>query len=583
MHKTSWHRPCPEIPSYPFRMAGLVLAIAWLAGCGAQETSDSEPATTDTSPAAAVEPWFRETTAFEFRHETGATGDLHLPEIMGSGAALFDADGDGRLDAYLINSAFSFGGEPETTPRNQLFLQQEDGTFRDATEASGLGDPGYGMGVAIGDIDNDGHDDVYLSNLGADRLYRNRGDGTFEDHTAAAGVATSGWSTSASFLDFDRDGDLDLYVTHYVSYDPSVRCFDSAGRHEYCGPTAFPGESDVLLRNEGNGTFTDVSTSAGIAAVAHAGLGVVCEDFDGDGWIDVYVANDADPNQLWINQGDGTFRDDALVLGASINAMGAAEAGMGVVAADFDNDLDFDLFMTHLEDESNTLYRNLGPDLGFDDVTASSGLATESRPFTGFGTAAFDAELDGDLDLVVANGRVLRSTLLETPVPAPWNDYAEPNLFFLGDGSGTFEPAPVAGGPLTGTVEITRGIALGDIDRDGDLDLLLSNTQGPARLYLNEAPRAGHWLQVEAIDPELRRTALGARIEVRAGGRVRARSLTSGFSYLSSSEAVAHFGLGEAEAVEGIDVLWPDGTRERFPGAAADQRIRLEKGRGESR
>lgn len=567
----------------------IALAVSlWVYACAAPELADRQTQTSATDPAT-VAPWFQEIAVqrgIDFHHQTGATGDLHLPEIMGSGAALLDVDGDGDLDAYLVNGAFVFGGGPSgdsaTIPRNQLFLQEADGSFRDATQSSGLGDPGYGMGVAAGDIDNDGDVDLYLTNLGSDRLYVSRGDGTFDDRTTAAGIGGEGWSTSASFLDFDRDGDLDLYVTHYVRYDPEVRCFDSAGRHEYCGPTAFGGERDVLLRNEGNGTFRDVSTSSGIASVAHAGLGVVCEDFTGDGWIDIYVANDADPNQLWVNQRDGTFRDDALIMGASINAMGAAEAGMGVVAADFDNDLDFDLFMTHLENESNTFYRNLGPDLGFDDVTATSGLATASRPFTGFGTAAFDAELDGDLDLVVANGRVLRSTLLATEVPAPWNAYAEPNLLFLGDGKGSFESASGAGGPLTATVEITRGIALGDIDRDGDLDLLLSNTQGRARLYLNNAPRQGHWLTVEAVDPALGRPALGAQITLRTGEVFRVRSLTSGFSYLSSSEPAAHFGLGAADRVDHIDVLWPDGNRERFGATAADQRIRLEKGQGAS-
>lgn len=559
----------------------------------------AEPTAGPTAEPTAAGAWFREVTnevGLDFRHETGAAGDLLLPEIMGSGVALFDADVDGDLDVYLVNSAFDLGTSTSASagdPRNRLYLQGPDGTFVDATEGSGLGDRGYGMGVGIGDFDKDGLPDVYVSNLGRDRLYRNlgmhqgAGTVTFEDITAGAGIEVDGWSTSVAPFDADGDGDLDLFITRYVAYDRNVKCYDTAGRHEYCGPTAFPGVSDVFLENVGPGadapvTFKDRSQGAGIAAVAAAGLGVASEDINGDGRLDIYVANDADPNQLWTGQGGAppTFLDEALMLGASVNALGAAEAGMGVLAADFDNDLDVDLFMTHLEHESNTFYRNLGGDLGFEDATTAWGLAASSTAFTGFGTAAFDADLDGDLDLVVANGRVFRSTRIPGELEAPWHDYAEPNLLYENVGGGRFTLREDLAGPLH-RVEVSRGLAVGDVDRDGDLDLLLNNAQGPARLFLNEAPRAGHWLLVEAIDPRVGGPVLGAVVFVQAGERRWRRGIHGGASYLSSSEPVAHFGLGPATAVDEVEVQWPDGLRELFPAVAVDQRIQLRRGAGE--
>ena len=557
-----------------------------------EETATEPPAETQKS---SQPPWFRdlsEEVGLDFRHETGATGELLLPEIMGSGAALFDAEGDGDLDLYLVNGALDLGGSPsETGPRNRLYLQRSDGGFDDATATSGLGDPGYGMGVAVGDVDNDGLPDVYVTNLGLDRLFHNRGSDAegrprFEDVTEALGTGVEGWSTSATFVDVDRDGYLDLYVVRYVEYDRSVRCYDTAGRHEYCGPTAYPGATDVLLCNlgpdaDGRPRFRPWP---GFDPPAAAGLGVVSEDFDGDGRLDIYIANDADPNQLWVER-KGRLVDEALVLGASVNAMGAAEAGMGVLAADFDGDQDADLFMTHLENESNTLYLNRGADQGFSDATAGSGLDASSTAFTGFGTAALDVDLDGDLDLLVANGRVFRSTRLPGDLESPWDDYAEPNFFYrndeFGDG-GSFELVQGLADSFD-RVEISRGLAVGDVDRDGDLDLLVSQTQGPARLLLNEAPREGHWLIVEAIDPRYRRPALGAVITVSAGGTSWRRALHSGSSYLSSHEPITHFGLGQTSQVDEIEIRWPDGLVEAFPRAEVDQRLRLLRGEGVAR
>jgi hypothetical protein len=548
----------------------LALCAALLPGCGAPDGADS---------------WFVEITVesgLDFEHESGGSGGLHMPEIMGSGAAFVDYDGDGDLDIYLPTGNRALP-QPRVVqePRNRLFRQESDGRFTDVTAASGLGDGGYGMGVALGDVDNDGWVDLYLTNFGPDRLYRNRGDGTFEDVTRAAKIEVGGWSTSAAVFDYDRDGHLDIYVARYVSFDPGKECFDSAGRPDYCGPREFPAQTDVLLHNNGDGTFSDASEAATIASIARAGLGVVCEDLDDDGWPDVYVANDGYPNQLWVNQGNGVFRDEALVLGVAYNLAGEAEAGMGVVAADLDNSGTSDLFMTHLAEETNTLYRNLGGPRGFTDHTGESGLGASSVRFTGFGTSAFDVELDGDLDLYVVNGRVYRSEVLPGAEPAaPWDRYAEPNLFYLNDGSGRFELAGPEMETLCDSVEITRGLATGDIDADGDLDLLISNTEGPARLYRNDAPRAGHWLTVRALDPRLGRDAIGARVSVEAGGKRLSRAISGGSSYLSAGPARAHFGLGGAASVERIDVVWPDGLAETFEGGAVDRNVEIIRGTG---
>ncbi|MFN0006378.1 MAG: CRTAC1 family protein [Planctomycetota bacterium] len=550
----------------------LVLASA----CGACGGGGSRP------PAA---PWFVDRTrglGLDFRYEAGDTGKFHLPEVMGAGVAMLDADGDGDLDLFFPDGNLDpVTGAASGGFADRLFRNESSSRFVDVSGSSGLSDGGYGMGVAVGDIDNDGDQDVLVTNLGGARLYENVGSGSFRDISAAAGVDVPGWSSSAAFLDYDRDGLLDLYVARYVAYDPEISCRVNAGRADYCSPRNFEAVCDVLLHNEGERRFRDVSAAAGITAARAPGLGVVCADLDDDGWVDVYVANDGAPNQLWINQRDGTFEDLAWQMGAAVNLAGHAEAGMGIVVADLDGDLTLDLFITHLVGESNKLYKNLGGKRGFQDATGSAGLASSSIPYTGFGAAAMDVELDGDLDLLVVNGRVTRSEPNPFSIaPPPWDRLAESKLFYVNDGKGRFTLDREHAGELATAVEVSRGVAVGDLDADGDLDVAIGNIESPARVFFNEAPRAGRWLIVRAVDPRYRRDALGARVVVAAGGRRFLRPIESSSSYLTSRDPRAHFGLGPVAAVESVEIAWPDGMRESFAVGCVDCAVELRRGEG---
>jgi hypothetical protein len=555
-----------------------VLALGLAAVAGTQGCRGAAPRTS--APASALRD-ATDSSGIDFVHETGPLGTYFMPEVIGSGCALLDYDGDGDLDAYLVNGAPQPGVAPQGTwPHDRLYRQEPDGRFVDVTGESGLEESGFGMGVAVGDIDNDDDLDLYVTNYGSNRLFRNRGHGSFEDVTDLAGVGDPGWSTSAAFFDYDRDGWLDLYVANYLRYDPSSPCADATGTPEYCGPDHYQGESDRLYHNEGDGTFTDVSEESGIGRLARAGLGVVVADLNEDDLLDVYVAEDRHPNTLWVNQGDGTFRDDATLMGAAFNSAGSVEASMGVVCDDLTGDARFDLFLTHLDGESNTAYRNVGPS-AFADDTAGMGLLAPSIPYTGFGVVAIDLEHDGDLDLATVNGRVFRGELDPRAEVGPyWNPYAQRAQLFVNTGDGHFSEDVESAPDFTGVPRMGRGLAMGDVDRDGDLDLLATYVNDRARLFLNAHPDPGSWLLVRARDPALRRDAFGARVTVRAGDRQLVRSIHPSFSYLSSSDCRAHFGLGAARAYDGIEVVWPDGTRETFPGGPVDRELTLVRGAG---
>jgi hypothetical protein len=432
------------------------------------------------------------------------------------------------------------------------------------------------MGVAVGDVDNDGDPDVYVTNHGPDALYRNDGDGSFTEVTRRAGIDNPGWGSSAVFFDADADGDLDLYVANYLADDPAVVCTDAAGRRDYCGPEGFAGVADRLYRNRGDGTFTDVSAAAGIAAVAGKGLGVAAADLDADGDQDLYVANAGEPNLLWINRGDGTFEDRALELGAAVDELGRAQAGMGIAVGDADGDGALDLLVTHLRGESDTLYRAAGR-LGFVDATAAAGLAGPSLPLTGFGTGFADFDRDGDLDLAVVDGRVTRGPpLTASDPPSPWDPYAEPALLLLNDGGGRFRDATAAAGPGVTAPFNGRGLALGDLDDDGDVDLVATAGGGRVRLLLNRVPAPGRWLAVRVVDAATGRTAAGSTVTVTAGGRRMVRVVAPGGSYLSSGDPRVHFGLGDAARVDEFRVRSPLGDEVVLRDLEPDRELTVE-------
>ncbi|MXW00987.1 MAG: CRTAC1 family protein [Holophagales bacterium] len=564
-------------------VAGLVLAFAF--GCSAPPDAGMGTAEVPGAGLAAPVVRFVDVTVesgIDHVLPSGTDSTYPMPAVMGGGLAVFDADGDDDLDLYVIAPAP--GG-------NRFYLQQEGGRFTDATRAAGL--EGDGMGCAVGDLDNDGDLDLYLTRVGPDRLFLNDGRGVFADRSEAWNAAVPGWSSSAALLDYDRDGYLDLYVARYVAFDPARVCSQHGGRRDFCGPTEFEGLSDVLLHNLGGAGFADVSAAAGITAVEDAGLGVVAADFDHDGEMDIYVANDADPNNLWIHQGGGRFLDDGVLQGSAFNRWGNSEAGMGIAVGDADLDLDLDLFVTHLITETNTYYRNLMLP-GFEDATIDTELGAASLDLTGFGAAFFDADNDGDLDLAVANGAVKRRpSALAMPggATAPsdfWSDYVEPNLFLLNE-DGRFVDAS-AQAPWT-ELGLSRALVPADLDGDGDLDLLIANLDGPPQLLRNltidpgadtTAPTS-NWLQIRAFDPMLRREAVGARITVQTPEGARLVHALPPGSYLSAGPTTAHLGLGAANAVQGFEVVWPDGLAERFPGAAANQIVELIRGEGRIR
>ena len=515
-----------------------------------------------------------ESVGISFRHSSGARGDYHLPEIMGSGAALFDYDSDGDLDAYLIQSGVldPAEGPPEggagDPPANRMFrnLLAENGMleFDDVTDQSGLGDTGYGMGVAVGDIDGDGDLDLYVTNVGSNVLFRNNGHGTFSDITQSSRTDDPRWNVSASFFDYDQDQDLDLFVTAYVDFTPgALDCFHPSGARGYCSPKVYRPIVDRLFENRG-GVFQDVTQSSGIGETFGAGLGVACSDFNGDGWTDVFVANDGTPNQLWINQGGESFVDRGLISGTAYNAMGQTEAGMGIAAGDFDQDGDEDLFLTHLIQETNTLYENDGEG-NFVDATTEYGLGELSLRMTGFGTRWLDLDQDGDLDLFVANGAV---TALESLLGQPF-PYPQPNQLVRREESGFRLLGPESG--VGHLIECTRGAAFGDVDNDGDIDILLNNNGGPARLLLNQTASSGHSIQL-SLEGEENRHGVGARVVVTLGdGRQLWRHVQSDGSYASASDLRVHFGLGEEQVVRSIEIRWPSGQVQMLKNVAADQ------------
>jgi enediyne biosynthesis protein E4 len=524
-----------------------------------------------------------------FRHYNGMTGRFFLPEIMGAGAALFDYDNDGDMDVYLVQgSVLEAAGKPGSTlfpwraavsPRGRLFRNElkldKNGArkvqFSDVTEKSGIVATGYGMGVAAGDINNDGWPDLYLTNLGSNQMYLNQGDGTFVDITRSSNTDDPRWGTSAAFVDYDRDGWLDLMVVNYADFSAadSPNCYASTTARDYCTPRAFRAPGNRLLHNLGNGKFADVTSASGVDKEFGHGLGVISADFNDDGWADLFVANDGDPNQLWLNQKNGTFKNEALLAGAAVNRDGKPEAGMGVDAGDFDANGTDDIFITHLMDETNTLFTNLG-DAVFEDRTRESGLGMPGRRFTGFGTSFFDYDNDSWLDLLVVNGAVqLLPDLIRKGDPFP---LGQPRQLFRNTGKGSFTEVMDEAGSSFRILEVGRGAAFGDIDNDGDTDVVITNNNGPVRLLLNNVGNRNQWIGLRLVSKDGGRDLLGAKVEIVSSDKsiLRRRVRTDG-SYLSANDPRVLVGLGSAARVETVRAHWPDGSSTEWKNPALNR------------
>ncbi len=516
-----------------------------------------------------------------FSHVNGAEGQYYMAEQMGAGAALFDYDNDGDLDVFLVQGApLKEGGPDAKAPTSRLFRNDlaASGTvkFTDVTDRAGVALRAYGMGAATADYDGDGDIDLFVTSFGPETLYRNNGDGTFTDVTAHAGVTDDLWSTSATFVDYDRDGHLDLFVANYLDFTlaGNKRCSDSVGARDYCSPRAYRPVPDRLYRNQGNGRFSNVTEAAGISKADGAGLGVVAGDYNADGWLDLYVANDATPNQLWINRKNGTFGDEGFISGSAVNAAGNPEGSMGIASGDFDQDGDEDIFITNIVAETFVLYENDGQG-NFEDVRARVGLGALTAAFTGFGTDWIDYDNDGWLDLFVANGAV---NIVEAQRGQPM-PFGMQNQLFRNTGSGRFDDASAPAGPAFARAEVGRGAAFGDVDNDGDVDVVVTNNGGPVRLLINNATAGSQALQVRLEQPPPNAHAMGAWVGLeRTGRKTLWRRVKSDGSYLSANDPRLHFGLGASPRADAIVVQWPDGQRERWTDIAAGRPLTLRRG-----
>jgi len=540
--------------------AGVLVAIAALGPLVAGSPSQPGKGVVFTEIAAAA--------GVSFRHVAGRTPEKNMIETMGAGVCFLDYDGDGDPDLYFVQSG-PVPGSPGARPPNVLYRNDGKGRFTDVTSSAGVGGAGFGMGCAAADFDNDGDQDLFVANFGPDLLYRNNGNGTFTEIGRKAGVSNPHWSTSAAFADYDSDGRLDLFVANYVGFtmEDNKWCGDHHRKiRAYCHPDAYEGVPDTLYHNNGDGTFTDVTRKAGLVEPWGKGLGVVFSDLDDDGDPDVYVAKDSVPNALWRNDGNGAFTNVTLDSNTGYSEDGKPEASMGVDAGDYDGDGDFDLFTVHLSGEVNELYRNLGG-LRFDVATFPAGLGEVSLPFVGFGTNFFDFDNDTDQDIYVANGHIIDNIPL-------FNDsltYAQRDFLFENVGKGRFEDSGRRHGAYFSQAFVGRGLALADVDQDGDLDAAVSNSDQQAVLLRNDGGNARHHLRLRLSGTRSNRDGIGAKVTVTAGGKKLVEELRSGTSYLSQNELVLHFGLGSAAKAEKVEIRWPSGVTQVLADVAADR------------
>jgi len=516
-----------------------------------------------------------------FRHDRAASPEKYLIETMGAGCGWIDYDQNGLMDLYLVNGAASPVYQPRHPLRSALYRNNGDGTFTDVTVRAGVEAEGlYGMGVAVGDFDNDGFPDLLVLGYGRCILYRNNGDGTFTDVTAKAGVANHGkWASSAAWFDYDNDGKLDLVIANYVEWSPEQNfyCGDKApGMRSYCHPDVYKPQPPTLFHNNGDGTFTDVSRTSGVGLKSGNGLGVVTFDYDNDGWQDIFIANDHMPNFLFHNNRDGTFREVAYAAGVAVGLDGQFEAGMGTDAADTTGNGQLDLVVTHLDQQLARLYRNLG-DKTFDDVTFRSRLSYATFHMSGFGTRFMDYDNDGARDLFMANGHVLDN------IERYRSDvrYAEPKLMFRNTGQGIFENVSDRLGRDFQAPFVSRGAAIGDFDNDGDLDILISNCGQVPQLLRNDGGNSSHWLQIFLLGTRSNRDGVGARVKVSAGNLVQYDQRKGGMSYQSAQDPRLHFGLGRHDKVDAIEIVWPSGAVTKLTNIKSDQTISVREGTGQ--
>ncbi|HWM91129.1 MAG TPA: CRTAC1 family protein [Thermoanaerobaculia bacterium] len=501
------------------------------------------------------------------RHHHGGSGQFYMPETMGSGVALFDYDGDGDPDVFYVDSGAMPGYKGEA-PRSVLLRNDGAGRFVDVTERSGIRVTSYGMGATAGDVDGDSDVDLYVSAFGPDQLFRNNGDGTFTEATAQAGLGNPLWGTSTAFADTDGDGDLDLYVTNYVdfSFEKNPVCGNQRlNLRSYCHPDVFIGLPDRFYRNRGDGTFEDATTAAGFPADTGNGLGVIFGDLDWDGDQDLYVANDMNPAYLFENKGNGKFEEIGLISGTALSDLGKPEAGMGVDFGDIDGNGFLDIIKTHLDLQTNAVYSNQGSML-FIDARYTSKLAEPSMYMVGFGTVFSDLDQDADLDTVVANGHIIHNAELF----GTGTTYKQRNQLFENTGKGVFREIKDGG---IDVVRSSRGLAAGDLDLDGDLDLVFTSSDDLSEVYENVTTPAGGWLQVDLVGRGKNTGAVGARVDLEAGGRKQIREVRTGASYLSQNALTLHFGMGTAEKADRLTIRWPDGKVQVLQNLSKGRRI----------
>jgi enediyne biosynthesis protein E4 len=555
----------------PCLALGFVLVLS---GCARGDAPSAPAATPRLRFADATGP-----AGIRFVHRHGGEGKKYLIETMGPGVCVLDFDGDGLPDLFLVQSAPLPEAPPDPALHSVLYRNHGDGTFTDVTREAGVGNVGrYGMGCAVGDVDNDSDPDLYVTNFGPNALYRNNGDGTFTEIGKEAGVDDPRWGASAAFADYDGDSHLDLFVTNYLDFTLAKhkRCGDVARNLiSYCHPDAYEGIPDVLYRNNGDGTFTDVTRRAGLWSREGKGLGAVWTDFDRDGDPDLFVANDSVRNFLFQNNGDGTFSDVTLLAGVGYSEEGRPEAGMGVDAGDADGDGLMDLFVTHLSNEVNELYRNNG-DGTFSIATHASGLGEPSLLYVGWGTFFLDADDDGDPDLFVTNGHVMD----DIEAYSDSITYLEPDFLFENLGSGRYVLRGDDAGAFFREKAAGRGAAVLDYDRDGRLDIALTRNNAPARLLHNETVTGNHWLSVRLRGTRSNRDGIGAWLTLKSSGGTQVAERRGGSSYLSASEGLVHFGLGRARAPLRLEVRWPSGLTEAFTDLVEDRTVSISEGSG---